>query len=68
MSGELNEPMTETLDLRRLPAWMKRLVGALLADLKLVDCGSLDVLVYCRDDLAARAPGDWRLAGRVDGP
>jgi hypothetical protein len=47
---------------------MSRLFGALFADLKFVDSGSLDVLVYCGDDLAANAPGDRRVAGPVDGP
>jgi hypothetical protein len=45
---------------------MSGLAAALLADLKFVDCGSLDVLVYCRDDLAVGAPADLQLAGRVD--
>jgi hypothetical protein len=46
---------------------MSHLAAALLVDLKFVDCASLDVLVYCRDDLTVSTP-DWRLAGRVDGP
>jgi len=46
---------------------MSRLLGALLADLRLVDSGSLDVLVYCTDDLPGGGSGDWRLAGSVDG-
>ena len=68
MSAELSQPMTETIDLGRRPARMSRLFGALLADLKSVDSGSLDVLVYCRDELVGSAPGDRPLAGRVDGP
>ena len=67
MSCEPNEPMTGALDLPRLPAWMGRFFGALLADVKSVDAGSLDVLVYCRDDLAVAAPADWPVTGSVDG-
>ena len=67
MSAELNAPMTDTIELRRAPNWMSRFFGALLADVRLVDSGSLDVLVYCRDDLPGSGPGDWRLAGSVDG-
>ena len=67
MSREPNQAMTDAIDRRRVPAPMSRLVGALLADLKLVDCGSLDVLVYCRDDLVGSAPGEWPLAVGVDG-
>ena len=68
MSAELSEPMTETIDRRRRPARVSRLFGALLADLKSVDSGSLDVLVYCRDELVGGAPGDRQTAGRLDGP
>jgi hypothetical protein len=67
MSYELNEPASRPLDRLPLPAWMSRFVGALLADLKLVDSGSLDVLVYCRDDLAGSTTGDCQVAGSVDG-
>ena len=68
MSAEMNEPMTDAIELRRAPNRMSRFFGALLADVRLVDSGSLDVLVYCRDDLPGSGPGDWRLAGSVDGP
>jgi len=67
MSRELNEPTPDPIDLGRLRARMSRLFGALLADLNIVDCESLDVLVYCRDDLAG-STGDRRLAGSIDGP
>lgn len=66
MSAELNEPMTDEIELARLPAWMRRLRGALFADLKLVDSGSLDILVYCRDDLAGSGLDDSGLAGSAD--
>jgi hypothetical protein len=68
MSAELSEPMTETIGLGRRTARMSRLFGALLADLKSVDSGSLDVLVYCRDELVGSVAGDRTPAGRVDGP
>jgi hypothetical protein len=42
----------------RLADWMNRSRNAMLAELKFVDCGSLDVLLYCPDDLAASTPGD----------
>lgn len=67
-SGEPNEPMADALGLRRLPAWATTLFGPLVADLKSVDSGSLDVLVYCGDDIAGGAPGVWGVAGGVDGP
>jgi hypothetical protein len=68
MSAELSEAMTETMGLGRRTTRVSRLFGALLADLKSVDSGSLDVLVYCRDELVGSAPGDRTPAGRVDGP
>lgn len=68
MPAEPNEPMTDTIDLGRRPARMSRLFGALLADVRFVDCGSLDVLVYCRDELVGSAPDDWRPAGIVEEP
>jgi hypothetical protein len=67
MSRELSETTSDAIDLGRLPARMSRLFGAVLADLKIVDCGSLDVLVYCSDDVAG-GTGDRRLAGSIDGP
>jgi len=67
MSRDLNEPTPDPIDLGRLRARMSRLFGALLADLNIVDCESLDVLVYCRDDLAG-GTADRRLTGSIDGP
>jgi hypothetical protein len=33
--------------------WMSRSVDAVRAELRFVDCGSLDVLLYCADEVAA---------------
>jgi hypothetical protein len=33
----------------------------MLADLEFVDCGSLDVLLYCADDLAVTGRGDFEI-------
>ena len=43
--------MTDGIDLRHVPRWIRRSFDAILADFKVVDCGSLDVLLYCADDL-----------------
>ena len=43
---------------RRLGGWISRSFGAMLADLEFVECGSLDVLLYCADDLAVTMQGD----------
>jgi hypothetical protein len=43
---------TDRIGLRRLADWVRRSCGAMRADLELVDCGSLDVLLYCADDVA----------------
>lgn len=53
-----NESVIETMGVRRLTGRMSRLFGAILADFEYVDSGSLDVLLYCADDLAAHTPGD----------
>ena len=37
----------------------------MLADLELVDCGSLEVLLYCTDDLAVRDETPLRVIDRV---
>jgi hypothetical protein len=50
--------MTGSIALRRLAGWTNRFCSAMLAELKFVDCRSLDVLLYCPDDLLARTPGD----------
>lgn len=58
MSRERDETMIDELDDPRRCGWMNRAFAAITADLRLVDCGSLDVLLYCPDDVAASAPGD----------
>jgi len=55
------ESPTDTIGLPRLAGWVRRSCGAMLTDLELVDCGSLDVLLYCADELAVTAPGDLEL-------
>jgi hypothetical protein len=37
---------------------MRRSFDVILGELELVDCGSLDVLLYCTDDLVAGEAGD----------
>lgn len=49
------------IGLRGLADRVKGSCGAMLADLKLVDCGSLDVLLYCPDDLVMVARGDLEI-------
>jgi hypothetical protein len=67
MSRERNEAMTDGTGLRRVPRWIRRSYDEILADFKLVDCGSLDVLLYCADDLAVSAPGDLSSTRSSDG-
>jgi hypothetical protein len=50
--------MTDRIGPRSLASWMSRAFGAIMADLRVVDSGSLDVLAYCADDLAAGTPSD----------
>ena len=38
---------------RDVAGWMSRSVEAVRTELRFVDCGSLDVLLYCPDDVAA---------------
>jgi hypothetical protein len=35
----------------RLPGWLNRSVSAIAAELRPIDAGSLEVLLYCPDDL-----------------
>ena len=37
----------------RVAGWIRRSCCALLADLEIVESGSLDVLLYCGDELTA---------------
>ena len=42
----------------RLPGWMGRSLRAIAAELKFVDSGSVDVLLYCPDELVTRTARD----------
>lgn len=55
--------MTDEFGLPGRSGWMSRALAAITADLRVVDSGSLDVLLYCTDDVAVGAPGDTRLVG-----
>ena len=46
--------LPDAIGLRRLAGWFSRSYRAMLADLEPVDSSSLDVLLYCTDDLVAR--------------
>ena len=63
MSRERDETMIDECGFPRPSGWMSRAFAAMTADLRLVDCGSLDVLLYCPDDVAVSPPGDSTLAG-----
>jgi hypothetical protein len=52
------ESVTDRVGSRRRAGWISRSFGAMLADLEFVECGSLDVLLYCADDLAVTTRGD----------
>jgi hypothetical protein len=51
---------SESMTRRRRPlgGWISRSLRAMQADLGSVECGSLDVLLYCADDIAVGAGGD----------
>ena len=61
----LNESLAERIGLRRLADWVRRSCRAMLADLELTDCGSLEVLLYCTDDLAVGDDVPRRAIDRV---
>lgn len=50
--------MTDGTGHWRLPGWMNRSFSAIAAELKFVDSGSVDVLLYCPDALVASKPSD----------
>jgi hypothetical protein len=52
---------TDRIGLRRLADWVRRSCGVMLADLQLADCGSLDVLLYCADDVAISGRRDLEI-------
>jgi hypothetical protein len=60
-----NKSLTDGIGLRRLASWLRRSCRAMLADLELVDCGSLEVLLYCTDDLAVGDKAPLRVIDRV---
>jgi hypothetical protein len=49
-----NRPLTDAIGLRPLAGWVRRSCRAMLADLEPVDSSSLEVLLYCTEDLVAR--------------
>jgi hypothetical protein len=61
-----NSSPIDGIGLRRLAGWLKRSRRAMLADFELVDSGSLEVLLYCNDDLAMRGEVPSRVIDRVD--
>ena len=63
MPRDRDEEMTDEFGLPGRYGWMSRALAAITADLRVVDSGSLDVLLYCTDDVAVGAPGDTRLVG-----
>jgi hypothetical protein len=56
-----NKSLTDRTGLRRLAHRVRCSCGAMLADLELVDCGSLDVLLYCADDLVVTRGRDFEI-------
>ena len=58
--------MIDAIGLRRLAGWLKRSWSAVLADIEPVDSSSLEVLLYCPDDLAMRGELPSRIIDRVD--
>jgi hypothetical protein len=60
-----NKSLSDGIGLRRLVGWVRRSCRAMLADLELVDCGSLEVLLYCTDDLAVGDETPLRVIDRV---
>jgi hypothetical protein len=53
-----NQSVAGRIGSRPFAAWISRSLGAMAADLESVECGSLDVLLYCADDLDVSARGD----------
>ena len=67
MSGERDDGMIDEFGfprlcrLPRVSGWMSRAFTAITADLRSTDCGSLDVLLYCPEDVSASAPPERKL-------
>ena len=49
-----NRPLIDAIGLGRLADWVRRSYRAMRAEIEPVDSSSLDVLLYCTDDLVAR--------------
>ena len=49
-----NESLTDGVGVRRFAGWVGRSCRTVLADLELADSRSLEVLLYCPDDLVVR--------------
>ena len=64
--GEGDDAANQSIRFRLLSGWVGRSFDAVMADLKVVDCGSLDVLLYCPDELAVSAPGEGALIAPAD--
>jgi hypothetical protein len=54
LQADPNRLLPDAIGLRRLAGWVRRSYRARLADLEPVDSSSLDVLLYCTDDLVPR--------------
>ena len=59
-----NKSLTDAISLRRLAGWVRRSCRAIVADLEPVDSNSLEVLLYCPDDLAIRGEAPARVVDR----
>jgi hypothetical protein len=60
-----NRSLTDALGLRRLAGWVRSSCRAMLDDLEPVDSNSLEVLLYCTDDLVARDDASANVIVRV---
>lgn len=63
--ADVNKAMTGRRGPGRLTRWISRSFGAMRDDLEFVESGSLDVLLYCADDLALAARGDLEVDGSL---
>ena len=60
-----NKSLTDAISLRRLAGWVRRSCRAIVADLEPVDSNSLEVLLYCPDDLVVRDEASSQVNVRV---
>jgi len=60
-----NESLTDGVGLRRFAGWVSRSCHAVVADLELADSRSLEVLLYCPEDLAIRGEVPERAIDRI---